>query len=176
MHLLLLLVALGIAAINQSIKEGRVSQTLRVLRNPDAMLCGVVTDCADAYQGELSGIRNAKKKTGDAKNYWVRHRVKERGDYYFHLRTFEGTWDPPPDFRPNTTHLSREEIQSAITRVTSGFQREKQWEASTDILVRLQARMRGYLVRKAFSERMNLLHKQVPAVTLIQVHKMAALS
>ncbi|KAM5129461.1 ras GTPase-activating-like protein IQGAP3 [Mantella aurantiaca] len=159
--------ALGIAAINQAIKEGRASQTLRVLRNPDAMLCGVVTDCADAYQGELGG--SVKRKRGEVKNYWVRHKVKERGDYYFHLRTFDGTWDPPPDFNPNSAHLSREEIQAVITRVTSGFQREKQWEASTDILVKLQARMKGFLVRKAFSERMDLLHKQVPAVTLIQI-------
>nr|DBA13986.1 TPA: hypothetical protein GDO54_005007 [Pyxicephalus adspersus] len=162
--------ALGIAAINQAIKEGKASQTLRVLRNPDAMLCGVVTDCADAYQGELSGIMNSKKKRGDAKNYWVRHKVKERGDYFFHLRTFEGTWDPPADFNPSTTHLSRDEIQSVITSVTSGFQREKQWQANTDILVKLQAHMRGYLVRRAFSERLHLLHKQVPAVTLIQAH------
>ncbi|XP_073466338.1 LOW QUALITY PROTEIN: ras GTPase-activating-like protein IQGAP3 [Aquarana catesbeiana] len=162
--------ALGIAAINQAIKEGRASQTLRVLRNPDAMLCGVVTDCADTYQGELNSIMNSKKKRGDVKNYWVRHKVKQRGDYYFHLRTFEGTWDQPPDFNPHTTHLSREEIQSVITRVTSSFQREKQWQANTDIVVKLQARMRGYLIRKAFSERMHLLHRQVPAITLIQAH------
>ncbi|XP_077320303.1 ras GTPase-activating-like protein IQGAP3 [Lithobates pipiens] len=162
--------ALGIAAINQAIKEGKASQTLRVLRNPDAMLCGVVTDCADTYQGELNSIMNSKKKRGDVKNYWVRHKVKQRGDYYFHLRTFEGTWDQPPDFNPHTTHLSREEIQSVITRVTSSFQREKQWQANTDILVKLQAHMRGYLIRKAFSERMHLLHRQVPAITLIQAH------
>lgn len=48
---------------------------------------------------------------GDVKNCWVRHKVKQRGDYFFHLRTFEGTWDQPPDFNPHTTHLSQEEIQ-----------------------------------------------------------------
>ncbi|XP_063803170.1 ras GTPase-activating-like protein IQGAP3 isoform X2 [Pseudophryne corroboree] len=162
--------ALGIAAANQAVKEGKASQTLRVLRNPDALLCGVVKDCAEAYQTELGGIMDAKRKRGDVTNYWVRHKVKDRTDYFFHLRTFEGTWDCPPGFSSSTTHLSREEIQSAINRVTRGFQREKQWEASSDILVKLQARMRGYLVRKAFSERTHLLLKKVPAVTLIQAH------
>ncbi|KAM9293920.1 LOW QUALITY PROTEIN: ras GTPase-activating-like protein IQGAP3 [Gastrophryne carolinensis] len=162
--------ALGLAAINQAILEGKAPQTVRVLRNSDAMLCGVVADCAGAYQAELSAMMNSKRRRGDVKNYWVRHKVKERGDYFFHLRTFEGTWDQPSDFNPNTTHLSREEIQSVISRITSSFQREKQWEASKDLLVKLQARMRGYLVRKAFSERRHLLYNQVPAVTLIQAH------
>ncbi|KAM4664022.1 ras GTPase-activating-like protein IQGAP3 [Discoglossus pictus] len=162
--------ALGIAAINQAIKEGKSSQTLRVLRNPDAALCGLVSDCADAYQAELGGIMIAKRKKGDGTNYLVKHRVKDRGDYYFHLRTFEGTWDRPPGFSSNSTHLSREEIQSAIAKVTGGFKRERQWGASVDMVVKLQARMRGYLVRKAFSDRVHLLHKQVPAVTLIQAH------
>ncbi|XP_077114456.1 ras GTPase-activating-like protein IQGAP3 [Ranitomeya variabilis] len=162
--------ALGIAAINQAIKEGKASQTLRVLRNPDALLCGVVSDCAHGYQAELGSAMTAKRKRGDAANYWVRHKVKERGDYFFHLHSFEGTWDLPSGFSPSTTHLSREEIQSTINKVTSGFKREKQWEANVDMLVRLQARMRGFLVRQKFSERIHLLHKQVPAVTLIQAH------
>ncbi|XP_073495595.1 ras GTPase-activating-like protein IQGAP3 [Phyllobates terribilis] len=162
--------ALGIAAINQAIKEGKASQTLRVLRNPDALLCGVVSDCAQGYQSELCSVMTAKRKRGDAANYWVRHKVKERGDYFFHLRSFEGTWEQPPGFSPCTTHLSREEVQSTINKVTSGFKREKQWEANTDMLVRLQARMRGFLIRQKFSERVHLLHKQVPAVTLIQAH------
>ncbi|XP_069583941.1 ras GTPase-activating-like protein IQGAP3 isoform X2 [Ranitomeya imitator] len=162
--------ALGIAAINQAIKEGKASQTLRVLRNPDALLCGVVSDCAQGYQAELGSAMTAKRKRGDAANYWVRHKVKERGDYFFHLHSFEGTWDLPSGFSPSTTHLSREEIQSTINKVTSGFKREKQWEANVDMLVRLQARMRAFLVRQKFSERIHLLHKQVPAVTLIQAH------
>uniref|UniRef100_A0A8C5R470 IQ motif containing GTPase activating protein 3 n=1 Tax=Leptobrachium leishanense TaxID=445787 RepID=A0A8C5R470_9ANUR len=162
--------ALGIAAINQAIKEGKPSQTLRILRNPDASVGGVVTDCADAYQSELSTLMNAKKRKGDVYNLWVQHKIKDRGDYYFHLRTFEGTWERSSDFKANTTHLSREEIQSAVNRVTSGFKRERRWEANAELVVKLQAHMRGYLVRKAFAERIHLLHRQVPAVILIQAH------
>ncbi|KAG8449946.1 hypothetical protein GDO86_016578 [Hymenochirus boettgeri] len=162
--------SLGIAAINQAIKEGKASQTVRVLRNPDAMLSGVVADCSASYQAELSSIMNEKRKKGDVASYWVQHNVKERGDFYFHLRTFEGTWDRPPGFSPHTTHLSREEIQSAISRVTSGFKREQQWEASADLIVKLQARMRGYLVRKAYCDRLHVLRTQIPSAVLIQAH------
>ncbi|XP_069463247.1 ras GTPase-activating-like protein IQGAP3 isoform X1 [Ambystoma mexicanum] len=162
--------ALGLAAINQSIKEGIPSQTLRVLCNPDVSLCGIIADCAASYQSALTIKMNAKRQTGDVKNLWVKHNLRDGGEYYFHLRTFEGTWDRPQDFATNSTHLSRGEIQSAITGVTNEFKREREWEANTDILVRLQARMRGYLVRREFAEHSFLIRKQVPAAIKIQAH------
>lgn len=57
-------VALGIAAINQAIKEGKASQTLRVLCNPDVALCGVVNACAGAYQEQLAALMATKRPAG----------------------------------------------------------------------------------------------------------------
>lgn len=57
-------VALGVAAINQAIKEGKVSQTLRVLCNPDVALRGVVNACADAYQEQLAALMATKRSAG----------------------------------------------------------------------------------------------------------------
>ncbi|XP_029437065.1 LOW QUALITY PROTEIN: ras GTPase-activating-like protein IQGAP3 [Rhinatrema bivittatum] len=160
--------ALGIAAINQAITEGNCSQTVRVLRNPDVSLLSVVTDCAAAYQSELARAMRAKTQTGDVKNLWVRHQLKDGGNYYFHLRTFEGTWDRPQGFAGNSSHLSREEMQAIITRVTGAYDRERQWEASAQLIVQLQARMRGYLARREFAQRSLILRKQLPAVLRIQ--------
>lgn len=56
--------ALGTAAINQAIKEGKAAQTLRVLRNPDVALCGVVSACAVAYQEQLAALMATKKQAG----------------------------------------------------------------------------------------------------------------
>ncbi|XP_078527152.1 ras GTPase-activating-like protein IQGAP3 isoform X1 [Lissotriton helveticus] len=162
--------ALGIAAINQSIKEGKPSQTVRVLCNPDVALCGVVTNCAATYQTELANKMKIKRQTGDVKNLWVKHNLKDGGEYYFHLRTFEGTWDRPQGFFSNSTHLGRGEIQSTITAVNAAYTRDQQWEANTEIIVRLQALMRGYLVRRQFADRIFLLRKQLPAIIKIQAH------
>lgn len=57
-------VALGTAAINQAIKEGKASQTLRVLCNPDVALRRVVDACADAYQEQLAALMATKRPAG----------------------------------------------------------------------------------------------------------------
>ncbi|XP_054831639.1 ras GTPase-activating-like protein IQGAP3 [Eublepharis macularius] len=162
--------ALGIAAINQAIKEGNAAQTVRVLRNPGVSLCGVVMDCARAYQVQLNAIMAARKSPGNAKAHWVRHKLKDGAEYYFSLQTFEGLWDQPRPCVLNPTHLSREEIQFAITRVTAAHDRERLWKSNVRLVVQLQAHMRGFLVRQDFATRWHLLSKQVPAAIKIQAY------
>ncbi|KAL8184319.1 UNVERIFIED_CONTAM: Ras GTPase-activating-like protein iqgap3 [Gekko kuhli] len=160
--------ALGIAAINQAIKEGNAAQTVRVLRNPDVSLCGVVMECAGAYQAQLGALMAARKPPGNAKAPWVQHRLKDGAEYYFSLQTFEGVWDQPRPCVLNTTHLSREEIQLAIARATAAHDRERLWKSNVRLVTQLQARMRGFLVRQDFATRWRLLSKQIPAAIKIQ--------
>lgn len=37
--------------------------------------------------------------------------MKDGSAYYFHLQTFQGTWEQPSGCRLNTSHLTPEEIQ-----------------------------------------------------------------
>ena len=69
-----LLVALGVAAINQAIKEGKAAQTERVLRNPSVGLRGVVPDCADGYQRLLEDAMAKKQRPGSGLNTQSRWR------------------------------------------------------------------------------------------------------
>ncbi|XP_064494372.1 ras GTPase-activating-like protein IQGAP3 isoform X2 [Pseudopipra pipra] len=160
--------ALGIAAINQAIKEGKTAQTLRVLRNPDVALCGVVSACAGAYQEQLAALVATKRPAGSEKLYWIRHRLPDGAEYYLSLKTFEGSWQCPRDSGLNTTHLSREEIQLVVTRVTAAHDRECLWASNTSFVVRLQARIRGFLVRREFAVRRHILREQQPAAVRIQ--------
>uniref|UniRef100_A0A8D2NTL3 IQ motif containing GTPase activating protein 3 n=1 Tax=Zosterops lateralis melanops TaxID=1220523 RepID=A0A8D2NTL3_ZOSLA len=163
--------ALGTAAINQAVKEGKASQTLRVLCNPDVALRGVVNTCADSYQEQLSALmatkRSAGKTLGTAQS-WIRHRLLDGAEYYLNLQTLEGSWQCPCNGSFNSTHLSREEIQSVITRVTLAHDRECLWAANVALVVRLQARLRGFLVRQQFVARRHVLQKQWPAAMRIQ--------
>ncbi|NWW86469.1 IQGA3 protein, partial [Rhynochetos jubatus] len=160
--------ALGIAAINQAIKEGKAAQTLRVLRNPDVALCGAVSACAAAYQEQLAALAATKRQEGSTKPCWVRHRLTDGAEYYLSLQTFEGSWQRPRDGALNTTHLSREEIQAVVTRVTAAHDRERLWESNVAFVVRLQARLRGFLVRREFAARRHVLREQWPAAVRIQ--------
>ncbi|NXN56751.1 IQGA3 protein, partial [Rynchops niger] len=160
--------ALGTAAINQAIKEGKAAQTLRVLRNPDVALCGVVSACAAAYQDRLAAVMATKRQAGSAKPCWIQHKLPDGAEFYLSLQTFEGSWQRPRDGGLNTMHLSREEIQSVVTQVTAAHDRERLWASNVAFLVRLQARLRGWLVRREFAAQRHVLREQRPAAIRIQ--------
>ncbi|NXB34007.1 IQGA1 protein, partial [Eulacestoma nigropectus] len=158
--------SLGILAINEAVDHGDVSQTLSALRSPDVGLYGVTPECAETYQQELSKVK--KRAAGGNGSEWVKHWVRGGYHYYHNLRTKEGGWDEPAEFVQNDTQLSREEIQSTISGVTAAYNREQLWLANENLIMKLQACCRGYLVRQEFNSRMNFLKKQVPAITCIQ--------
>ncbi|XP_005521755.1 PREDICTED: ras GTPase-activating-like protein IQGAP1 [Pseudopodoces humilis] len=158
--------SLGILAINDAVDHGDVSQTLSALRSPDVGLYGVTPECAETYQQELSEVK--KRAAGGNGSEWVKHWVRGGYHYYHNLRTKEGGWDEPAGFVQNDTQLSREEIQSTISGVTAAYNREQLWLANENLIMKLQACCRGYLVRQEFNSRMNFLKKQVPAITCIQ--------
>ncbi|XP_042637948.1 ras GTPase-activating-like protein IQGAP3 [Orycteropus afer afer] len=161
--------ALGVAAINQAVKEGKATQTERVLRNPAVALRGVIPDYADDYQRVLEGAVAKKRHRGDTA-FWVQHNMKDGTPYYFHLQTFQGTWERPPGCCLNTSHLTREEIQSAVTKVTAAHDRQKLWKTNVSFVIQLQARLRGFLVRQKFAERSYFLRTWIPAIIRIQAH------
>ncbi|NXH56245.1 IQGA1 protein, partial [Rhabdornis inornatus] len=158
--------SLGILAINEAVDHGDVSQTLSALRSPDVGLYGVTPECAETYQQELSEVK--KRAAGGNGSEWVKHWVRGGYHYYHNLQTKEGGWDEPAEFVQNDTQLSREEIQSTISGVTAAYNREQLWLANENLIMKLQACCRGYLVRQEFNSRMNFLKKQVPAITCIQ--------
>ncbi|CAM4531333.1 ras GTPase-activating-like protein IQGAP1 isoform X1 [Lepidochelys kempii] len=160
--------SLGILAINEAVVHGDVGQTLSALRSPDVGLYGVTPECDETYQRELAEAKKEKMATGDNGSECVKHWVKGGYYYYHNLRTREGRWDEPSGFVQNNTQLSREEIQSSISGVTAAYNREQLWLANENLITRLQACCRGYLVRQEFNSRMNFLKKQVPAITCIQ--------
>uniref|UniRef100_A0A8B9NA08 IQ motif containing GTPase activating protein 1 n=1 Tax=Accipiter nisus TaxID=211598 RepID=A0A8B9NA08_9AVES len=160
--------SLGILAINEAVDHGDVSQTLSTLRSQDVGLYGVTPECAETYQRELSEVKRRKTATGGNGSEWVKHWVRGGYHYYHNLQTKEGGWDEPAEFVQNDTQLSREEIQSTISGVTAAYNREQLWLANENLITKLQACCRGYLVRQEFNSRMNFLKKQVPAITCIQ--------
>ncbi|NXC29404.1 IQGA1 protein, partial [Campylorhamphus procurvoides] len=160
--------SLGILAINEAVDHGDVSQTLSALRSADVGLYGVTPECAETYQRELSEVKKRKMLAGGNDSEWVKHWVRGGYYYYHNLRTKEGGWDEPEEFVQNDIQLSREEIQSTISGVTAAYNREQLWLANENLIMKLQACCRGYLVRQEFNSRMNFLKKQVPAITCIQ--------
>ncbi|XP_059496203.1 ras GTPase-activating-like protein IQGAP1 isoform X1 [Stegostoma tigrinum] len=160
--------SLGILAINEAVDHGDTAQILSALRSPDVGLYGVTSECDDTYRQELTEAKHAKNAEGDNGSHWVRHWVKGGYHYYYNLATKQGSWEQPPGFVQNNTQLSKEEIQSTISGVTAAYNREQLWVANESLITKLQACCRGYLVRREYSDRMNFLKKQQPAILTIQ--------
>ncbi|KAK7158385.1 hypothetical protein R3I93_009561 [Phoxinus phoxinus] len=161
---------LGLAAVNQAVKEGRASQTVRVLRLPEVALRSVVSECADGYQAELSALLRAKTLEGDNRSAWMRTKLPDRSSYFFHLQKLEGSWERPQGFVQNSLFLAHEDIQAVCSRVTSAHSRGVQWKASETLVQQMQARMRGFLLRQKLTERLHFLNTHTPAVITIQSH------
>uniref|UniRef100_A0A669B4D6 IQ motif containing GTPase activating protein 1 n=1 Tax=Oreochromis niloticus TaxID=8128 RepID=A0A669B4D6_ORENI len=153
-----------------AVDSGDAAQTLAALRSPGAGLYGVTSECAQTYQDDLAKIKQEKKKEGDNGSEWVKHWVKGGHNYYYNLQTKEGTWVEPENFIQNNTQLNKEDIQGVVSGVTTAYNREQLWLANETLITKLQARCRGYLVRKGQKERMEFLKSQDPAVTCIQAH------
>lgn len=62
-------------------------------------------------------------------------------------------------------------LQSVVSGVTTAYNREQLWLANESLITKLQARCRGYLVRKGLKERMEYLKSNEPAATNIQVRR-----
>ncbi|CAJ0930277.1 unnamed protein product [Ranitomeya imitator] len=160
----------GVLAINEAVEKGDSAQTLHALRSPDVGLYGVTAECAHPYQTELADLKEHKASAGDNGSEWVQHWVKGGYHYYFNLNSNEGSWEEPPGFVQNNTQLSKEDLQSTISGVSAAYNREQLWLANESLITKLQARCRGYLMRKKFNSRMTFLKEQAPAVTCIQAH------
>uniref|UniRef100_A0A672SNW4 IQ motif containing GTPase activating protein 1 n=1 Tax=Sinocyclocheilus grahami TaxID=75366 RepID=A0A672SNW4_SINGR len=162
----------AIQSINDAVDNKDSSQTLAALRSPTAGLYGVTSECAQTYQDDLFQIKEDKKKEGDNDSEWMKHWVKGGHNYYYNLKTGQGTWEEPSDFIPNNTQLNKEEIQSVVSGVTTAYNREQLWLANESLIAKLQARCRGFLVRRGMKERLGFLKSQEPSVTCIQIQSM----
>uniref|UniRef100_A0A665VIL2 IQ motif containing GTPase activating protein 2 n=1 Tax=Echeneis naucrates TaxID=173247 RepID=A0A665VIL2_ECHNA len=161
-----LMLAGAVADINRKLAEGDSQNTVEALQAPNAGLRAVLPECADTYQTEL--VQRQTDSKGTTESVWVKHCFKDRYDYYYNLETGQGTWEQPEGFEHSCGQLSKEEIQVFPAIVTAEYNREQLWLANEAFVTQLQARIRGYLVRKKHTQRMEYLHQQEPHVVKLQ--------
>uniref|UniRef100_A0A3P9KLG8 IQ motif containing GTPase activating protein 2 n=1 Tax=Oryzias latipes TaxID=8090 RepID=A0A3P9KLG8_ORYLA len=163
-----LTLAAAVAHINRVVAEGNSQNTLQALQAPDAGLRAVLPECADTYQSDLAKRQESNATEGSSDVLWVKHCIKDKYDFYYNLQTREGSWEKPEEYKDSWSQLSKEEIQNVVNCVTAEYNREQLWLANESLVTRLQARIRGYLVRKKHSQRMEYLHLQEPYVVKLQ--------
>uniref|UniRef100_A0A8B9L5A6 IQ motif containing GTPase activating protein 2 n=1 Tax=Astyanax mexicanus TaxID=7994 RepID=A0A8B9L5A6_ASTMX len=154
----------------KSIAAGDEEETLAALQNPNAGLRGVLPECAHTYQTKLAQLQDQHMEQGNSGSLWVKHRIKDKYDYFYNLETKEGTWEEPENFVHDSSQLTKENIQGVVSSLTAEYNREQLWLANEPLIIQLQACTRGYLVRRAYRERLEYLQQQEPRVIKLQVH------
>ncbi|XP_058231429.1 ras GTPase-activating-like protein IQGAP2 isoform X1 [Hemibagrus wyckioides] len=164
----------AVADINRAIAAGHEDDTLSALQRPCVGLRGVLPECANHYQTELEQLQSQHTQQaitillGHSGSLWVKHRIKDKYDYFYNLESQTGTWVEPDDFVHDSTQLTKEDIQMVVSRVTAEYNREQLWLANESLIIQMQAWTRGYLVRRAYNDRLNYFKQQEPSVVKLQ--------
>ncbi|NXB80128.1 IQGA2 protein, partial [Donacobius atricapilla] len=160
------ILAVGISMINKSLEKGDSQPILMILQSRFGLR--VIPECAEAYFRNLSEAKNMKTTEGSSEGPWIKLVMKAMYDYYYNVETEEGTCVAPKGVVPKTSWLTGEEIQNIAGQVTADYNREQLWLANENLIVGLQARARGFLVRKNYQERKAYLQNQEPSAIKIQ--------
>ncbi|XP_026573639.1 ras GTPase-activating-like protein IQGAP2 isoform X3 [Pseudonaja textilis] len=158
--------AIGICMINQCLEKGDSASIVTILQSRNFNL-KAVPECAEIYYERLQEAKNLKTKEPD-EGPWIKFLIQGSYDYYFNEESGEGTCTPPEGITPKTSWLNGEEIQKIVSEITSNYNREQLWFANEDLIIQLQAKARGFLVRKKYKERKAYLQAQEPSVIKIQ--------
>ena len=106
----------------------------------------------------------------DTSGGWAEYRTPRGHIYYFNSATEESHWGRPDSFQGTSHDLTKDEIQSVITKVTADFDRWTLLEANEPLVVQLQARWRGILVRRAFQARLQYLRENEGSAVALQAN------
>uniref|UniRef100_A0A8C8BSH0 IQ motif containing GTPase activating protein 2 n=1 Tax=Otus sunia TaxID=257818 RepID=A0A8C8BSH0_9STRI len=123
----------------------------------------VIPECAEIYFRNLSEAKNLKIREDSNESPWIKLVMKNRYNYYYNVETEESACVAPEGVVPKTSWLTGAEIQSIVGQVTADYNREQLWLANENLIVELQARARGFLVRKNYQERKAYLQNQEPS-------------
>ncbi|NXX98677.1 IQGA2 protein, partial [Centropus bengalensis] len=160
------ILAVGTSMINKSLEKGDSQPILMILQSKFGLR--VLPECAETYFRNLSEAKNLKTREDSNESPWIKLIMKNMYEYYYNVETEKGTCVPPEGVVPKTSWLTGEEIQSIVGQVTADYNREQLWLANENLIVQLQARARGFLVRKKYQERKAFLQNQEPSAIKIQ--------
>ncbi|XP_069736817.1 ras GTPase-activating-like protein IQGAP2 isoform X2 [Phaenicophaeus curvirostris] len=160
------ILAVGTSMINKSLEKGDSQPILMILQSKFGLR--VIPECAGTYFRKLSEAKNLKTREDSNESPWIKLVMKNMYEYYYNVEAEEGTCVAPEGVVPKTSWLTAEEIQNIVGQVTADYNREQLWLANENLIVHLQARARGFLVRKKYQERKAYLQNQEPSAIKIQ--------
>lgn len=159
--------AAAIFLLNETVRAGNAIPTLAALQDRHARVQEVREACALRYQEILhAALVEKEMAAGGKQSKWKRFVAKDGRPYFANKETKESSWLPPDEL--NDALLNLADIQDGVDRGNAAEDRGNLFKANEDKIVDLQAKIRGYLTRKAFKDRKAYLDSQGDAVLKLQ--------
>uniref|UniRef100_W5KJW7 IQ motif containing GTPase activating protein 1 n=1 Tax=Astyanax mexicanus TaxID=7994 RepID=W5KJW7_ASTMX len=158
----------AIGLINEALDEGDPKKTLEALQHPAAKLTDVDPSISQHYFNKLLEARREKAHASPSQNhyyyYYYYYYSEERSERVQWVMLSLGGYSRWRSL-PSALHCD-----SVVSGVTAAYNREQLWLANESLIAKLQARCRGFLVRRSLKERLRFLETQDPAIKCIQAH------
>ena len=162
------LLSLAVHKINVAIDKRDFKLLKASLAEPAAALIGVLPDCFESYAVNLFEAKDAKRLAGNTST-WVVNALRDGTLHYFNVDNLETSWKKPRGFKAKQSIMfSNSEVQDVVNRFNSAFDYAKLLKANEALIVKIQARVRGFLVRRARERRKDFMAAHLPAVVTIQ--------
>lgn len=154
----------ALAIVNMAVMQGDSYHTFQTLLHEDLGLHERLHDEAlyrKRYQEELAALAEIKS---NEKSPWIVHNLSGGDKVYLNLREHSYAWRTPSDYRLRSPFLSSSDID-VVSKVNSEADGRLKFEAS---LVKLQARVRGYLVRQRLFSMLQHYYENEDKIAKIQ--------
>ncbi|XP_062516827.1 ras GTPase-activating-like protein IQGAP2 isoform X2 [Corticium candelabrum] len=162
--------ATSVATVNAAIDAGDAAATLAALGSKSLKVKNITEECADLYQERLKAAKDEKVDSVVSASSWSEYQTSEGHSFYHNPTTGESSWSRPEGYDGTTTDLSHSEIQSIVSMATADFDRETLLKSKEPLIVQLQARVRGVLLRRRFKDRLRYMRGQEASVVKLQAH------
>lgn len=160
--------SMAVAAANAATDSGDENNLLNCLMDPNILLHSVTTQCASQYLNTLKQYKEEKAKTGDCGSGWMMNRARDGTKFYFNVISKEYTLERSDRIKKDHSLVTRDEIQGCVSEVTAAHDRQLLFKANEKFIILVQSRIRGYLARKRYNERLSFLYTRLPAIIKIQ--------
>ncbi|XP_053155851.1 ras GTPase-activating-like protein IQGAP2 isoform X2 [Hemicordylus capensis] len=148
----------AVIAINEAIEKGVADQTIKTLKNPNAMVVNVDDDLAHAYQKELSEAKKRKEENARLKNGSI---LEEERDVYEELLTQA---EIQGNINKVNIHIALAKVNEAIDRQDEVALMAGLHNPALSLLEVLPPNSSWYLARLFDSKEQKLQIAEVPIV------------
>ncbi|XP_054279057.1 ras GTPase-activating-like protein IQGAP1 [Macrosteles quadrilineatus] len=124
-----------------------------------------VQEPSQCYQ-RLLAVKSQKRV--QSKCTWITHRLQSGQNVFLNLDTLECSWTRPYGYNNQSCHLDFSEIQNTIEEYERSVVQARNRHHVERSVIRLQARCRGYLVRKHINDRLQHFRHHEQQVVSIQ--------